>query len=237
VTAVARLLEGLEEADAEEVLRWTYANHRRVALVSSFQAESSVLIDLACRVTERPEVITLDTGRLPEETHRVMDAIRARYPIRLHVRSPDPGQVAALVDVHGTNLFRTSVELRLACCEVRKGLPLARALEGFDAWITGTRREQAATRRQTAVVSHDAAHGGMVKVAPLAGWSREQVWDYVGSHQLPVNRLYERRYTSIGCEPCTRATAPGEDERAGRWSWERDTAKECGLHWAPEAGR
>lgn len=223
--------EDLEAAGAEEILRWTYASHGRVALVASFQAESSVLIDLACRVVERPEVITLDTGRLPAETHQAMSAISERYPIRLAVQAPDPSEVAAMVTAHGSDLFYDSVELRLTCCEVRKGHPLARALEGYDAWITGTRREQAETRRDTAVVSADAAHAGLVKVAPLAGWTRQQVWDYIDRHRVPVHPLYSLGYTSIGCAPCTRATRPGEDERAGRWSWERDGVKECGLHW------
>src|SRR5207302_759064 len=132
-------LPSLEGASAEEILRWTYANHRRVAIVASFQAESSVLIHLAAQVVERPEVVTLDTGRLPEETHQVMDAFRSRYPIRLHVQAPDPAEVAEMVGEHGPNLFYDSVELRRHCCEVRKSRPLVRALAGYDAWVTGGR--------------------------------------------------------------------------------------------------
>ncbi|TMC13990.1 MAG: phosphoadenylyl-sulfate reductase [Chloroflexi bacterium] len=225
-------LPSLEGASAEEILRWTYANHRRVAIVASFQAESSVLIHLAAQVVERPEVVTLDTGRLPEETHQAMDAFRSRYPIRLQVQAPDPAEVAEMVGEHGPNLFYDSVELRRHCCEVRKSRPLVRALAGYDAWVTGVRRQQAETRAGIAVVASDPAHGGIAKVAPLAGWSRDQVWTFIRENRLPVHPLYQRGYTSIGCQPCTRATKPGEDERAGRWFWETGAVKECGIHYS-----
>jgi thioredoxin-dependent adenylylsulfate APS reductase len=234
-TTLPRL--SLEGATAEEILSWTYSNHRRVAIVASFQAESSVLIHLAAQVVEQPEVVTLDTGRLPEETRQVMDAFRSRYGIRLRVQTPDPGEVAEMVAEHGPNLFYDSVELRNRCCEVRKSRPLARALAGYDAWVTGVRRQQGPTRAGTAEVAADLAHGGIAKVAPLAGWSKEQVWGYIREHRLPFHPLYEKGYTSIGCEPCTRATKPGEDERAGRWYWETGGVKECGLHWTPSSAQ
>ena len=131
---------------------------------------------------------------------------------------------------HGVNLFYLSPELRHTCCDVRKTRPLARALAGYDAWVTGLRREQSASRRATPVVSRDEGHGGIVKVAPLVGWRREDVWAHVRARDLPSHALYASGYTSIGCAPCTRATRPGEDERAGRWWWEGDSIKECGLH-------
>ena len=220
----------LETAPPQEILRWMYANHERPVIVSSFQAESAVLIDLACRVTESPEVITLDTGRLPEDTYVAMELFRERYPIRLRVVAPDSGDVEAMTQRHGPNLFRRSVVLRHECCATRKVRPLARALEGHDAWATGVRREQTSARAATPVIAEDADHGSITKVAPLASWSTEQVWEYVEAHDLPRHPLYARGYTSIGCAPCTRATAPGEDARAGRWWWERGAAKECGLH-------
>jgi thioredoxin-dependent adenylylsulfate APS reductase len=227
----------LETATAAEVLAWTYANHRRVAIVASFQAESSVLVHLASQIVERPEVITLDTGRLPEETHAVMDSFRDRFSIRLHVQAPDPAEVATMVGEHGPNLFYQSVEHRQTCCDVRKSRPLARALEGFDAWVTGVRREQGTTRAATALAAADPLHGGILKVAPLAAWTREEVWEHIRIHKLPVHPLYARGYTSIGCAPCTRAIQPGEDERAGRWYWESGAVKECGLHWQTEDRR
>jgi phosphoadenosine phosphosulfate reductase len=234
MSTVAGTPNDLETATAAEVLAWTYANHRRVAIVASFQAESSVLVHLASQVVERPEVVTLDTGRLPEETHSVMDAFRNRFEIRLHVQAPDPAEVAQMVGEHGPNLFYRSVEHRQTCCDVRKSRPLARALEGFDAWVTGVRREQGATRSATAVVAADTLHGGIAKVAPLAAWTNEQVWEHIRANRLPVHPLYAQGYTSIGCAPCTRAVQPREDERAGRWYWETGGVKECGLHWQAE---
>ena len=223
----ARELEG---ADAEAVLAWTFERFPRVAVVASFQAESVVLIDMASRLRPGVDVITLDTGRLPQETHDVIDTVRNRFPVTLNVVSPDPTELAEMSRVHGVNLFYLSPELRHTCCDVRKTRPLARALAGYDAWVTGLRREQSAIRRATPVVSRDEGHGGIVKVAPLVGWRREDVWAHVRARDLPSHALYASGYTSIGCAPCTRATRPGEDERAGRWWWEGDSIKECGLH-------
>jgi thioredoxin-dependent adenylylsulfate APS reductase len=223
--------EDLEGLEPEAVLAWAYRRFPRLALVASFQAEAIVLIDMACRVVERPAVVTLDTGRLPEETHELIDRVRERYPIDLRVVSPDPGEVADMVGAHGQNLFRRSVELRERCCEVRKVRPLARALAGHDAWVTGLRRDQSSGRSRTPVVQADHAHGGIAKIAPLVRWTRERVWAYVEERGLERHPLYERGYRSIGCAPCTRAAGPDEDERAGRWWWEGSAVKECGLHW------
>jgi thioredoxin-dependent adenylylsulfate APS reductase len=200
-------------------------------IVASFQAESSVIIDMASRIRKEVRVLTLDTGRLPQETYDVIDRVRDRYAIEIEVVLPDAGEVTDLVRSRGVNLFyRSEVERRL-CCDVRKSRPLARALHGYDAWVTGVRRQQAATRTNTPVVAADSEHEGLTKIAPLASWSRDQVWAYIRENDLPVHPLYERGYTSIGCAPCTRATTAGEDERAGRWWWEQGGVKECGLHW------
>lgn len=223
----------LEDASAEEILAWTYAAHRRVALVASFQVESGVLIDLACRVTDHPDVVTIDTGRLPEETHEAMEMFRRRYPINLHVLTPEPNDVATMAREHGPLLFRESVDLRQRCCDVRKARPLAHALRNYDAWVTGVRRDQTPERADFPVIAADTHHGGITKVAPLAAWSADDVQRYVVEHRVPRHALYGRGYTSIGCAPCTRATAPGEDPRAGRWWWENGAAKECGLHHRP----
>ncbi len=218
------------EGTAEEILAWTYKRFRRVALVASFQAELLVLIDLACRIEANPEVLTLDTGRLHEETLEYMEAVRERYPIRLRILSPDAEELETMTGEHGTMQFRRSIELRNECCAVRKVNPLGRALEGYDAWITGLRREQTPTRAATPVVASDRGHGEITKVVPLAGWTREEVWEYLAAQGIEAHPLYERGYTSIGCAPCTRATAPGEQERAGRWWWEGNSDKECLLH-------
>jgi thioredoxin-dependent adenylylsulfate APS reductase len=175
-------------------------------------------------------VLTLDTGRLPQATYDMIDRVRDRYGIDVQVVSPDPTDLQEMVGHHGVNLFYKSPDLRRHCCEIRKSRPLARALAGYDAWITGVRRQQATTRAATAVVARDAEHEGLTKIAPLAMWTKEQVWAYIREENLPYHPLYERGYTSIGCEPCTRATSAGEDERAGRWWWEQGENKECGLH-------
>ena len=220
----------LRHGSAEEILAWTYKRFRRVALVASFQAESMVLIDMACALAPEPEVLTLDTGRLHEETHDFIEDVRSRYPIRLRILAPDSTELDAMTAEHGTMQFRRSVPLRNECCAVRKVNPLARALHGYDAWITGLRREQTPTRAETPVVAADPGHGDITKVVPLAGWSRAQVWEYLTSHGIDHHPLYDRGYTSIGCAPCTRVTEPGESERAGRWWWEGDSDKECLLH-------
>ena len=213
------------------VLRQVYEAYERVAIVASFQAESSVIIDMASKIRPDIEVLTLDTGRLPQETLDMIDRVQARYGIEVAVVTPDADEVGRMVAAHGRDLFYVSLELRLACCDVRKSRPLARALRGYDAWITGLRRDQAATRGQTQVVAVDAAHSGIAKVAPLVGWTKAQVWDYIREHDLPYHSLYDSGYTSIGCAPCTRATRAEEDERAGRWWWETGGIKECGVHW------
>jgi phosphoadenosine phosphosulfate reductase len=215
----------------EAVLQWAYDTFQRVAIVASFQAESTVLIDMASRIGRDVHVVTLDTGRLPQQTHDMIDRVRDRYGIEVQVVSPDATEVGDLVGRHGANLFYQSPALRRLCCEVRKSRPLTRALAGYDAWVTGLRRQQAETRLLTAVVAPDLEHEGLTKIAPLATWSKDQVWDYIRQHELPYHALYDLGYTSIGCAPCTRATTANEDERAGRWWWEQGEVKECGIHW------
>src|SRR6202166_1101756 len=183
------------DGSAEEILAWTYKRFRRVALVASFQAESLVLIDLACSLGGKPEVLTLDTGRLHEETHEYIEAVRARYPIRLRILAPDADELEAMTGAHGSMQFRRSLALRSECCAVRKVNPLARALEEYDAWITGLRREQTPTRAATPVVAGDPGHGDITKVVPLARWSRAQVWDYLRAHHIDHHPLYDRGYT------------------------------------------
>ena len=226
-------------APAEDVLRWAYETFPRVAIVASFQAESSVLIDLASRIQGQGQVsvVTLDTGRLPQATHDMIDRVREKYAIDVNVVAPDAVDLHEMVGRHGVNLFYGSPDLRRLCCEVRKSRPLARALHGYDAWVTGMRRTQAATRAQTPVVAADSEHQGLIKIAPLAAWSKDEVWAYIRDNDVPYHSLYDSGYTSIGCEPCTRAATAGEDERAGRWWWEIGEVKECGLHWSSEGAQ
>jgi phosphoadenosine phosphosulfate reductase len=224
-------LARLESLPADRLLAWAIERFgRRFAVVTSFQAEGMVVLDLARRVDPGVRVLTLDTGRLPEETYQVIEAVRTGMGLQIEVISPDPGDVAAMVARHGPNLFHKDPALRRLCCHVRKVAPLDRALTGVGAWATGLRRDGGPARAGTPKAEVDDGHGGILKLNPLADWSRDQVWAYVRSHRLPVNPLYEQGYTSIGCAPCTRPTRPGEDERAGRWWWEADQDRECGLH-------
>ncbi len=219
------------DATPQEILSWAYATYPNVVIVASFQAESSVIIDMASRLREKVPVLTLDTGRLPQATYDMIDRIRDRYGAAIEVISPDAVETGEMVGAHGVNLFYKSIEMRSLCCEIRKSRPLERALRGRDAWITGLRRQQAKTRAQTEAVAPDPVHGGIAKIAPLAQWSKAQVWDYIKENDVPYHSLYDQGYTSIGCEPCTRATTAGEDERAGRWWWEDNDIKECSIHW------
>jgi len=219
---------------AVAVLRKAAVECAPAALASSFGAEDMVLIDLISKTALPISVFTLDTGRLPDETHALIDRVRGVYGIGIDVYFPNWATVEPLVREHGINAFYRSTSLRERCCEIRKTEPLSRALAGKRAWITGLRREQSITRRDIAVEEVDAIHG-LSKFNPLADWTRDDVWSYVKMHRVPYNALHDRGYASVGCAPCTRAIEPGEDERAGRWWWESAERRECGLHqrWVP----
>ncbi|HYM11608.1 MAG TPA: phosphoadenylyl-sulfate reductase [Bryobacterales bacterium] len=229
-------LAALESATAEEILAWGIETFRdRLAICTSFQAEGMVVVDMAARLDPRIRVFTLDTGRLPQQTYDLIAEVHRRYGIRVEVVVPDSREVEAMVSRHGPNLFYESVSRRMLCCEVRKVRPLDRKLGALDAWATGLRREQSETRAQVRNVEIDAAHGGIAKLNPLAGWSAEQVEAYTREHDVPHHALYAEGYASIGCAPCTRPALPGSaDLRAGRWWWESDTRKECGIHFSPQ---
>lgn len=229
---VAEAASRLSGAAPEAILGWALNTfpRERIAICSSLQDEGVITIEMATRIDPQVGVFTIDTGRLPAATLDLMDEVRDRYGVRLEVLFPDATEVTDLVSEHGVNLMYRSTELRLSCCDVRKARPLARKLRGLDAWITGLRQDQNESRAGTAVVEVDELHGGMVKVNPLAEWTQEQVAAYVAEHKVPRNSLYRKGYTSIGCDPCTRATEPGEDPRAGRWWWESGD-DECGLHY------
>jgi len=205
------------------------------AFASSFGAEDVVLTDLIARRFRGIEIFTLDTGRLPEATHALMRELADRYELPIRIYYPDATELEAHLAAHGPNAFFDSIELRKACCGIRKVSPLRRALAGKRAWITGLRREQSPTRTGIMVSEFDREHG-MQKFNPLFDWTRNDVWSYIRDNGLPYNALHDQGYASIGCAPCTRAITVGEDERAGRWWWENPETKECGLHPAKRGG-
>lgn len=200
-----------------------------VTMATSLGAEDMVLTDLIFRNRLPVDIFTLDTGRLPEPTQRLMARVQETYGQSIRVVFPQTDAVEVLVARQGVNGFYHSIEARQSCCAVRKVAPLKRALAGNRAWLTGLRRDQSPTRAALSVEAWDAAHG-LVKFSPLADWTRDAVWDYLKTHQVPYNALHDQGFASIGCGPCTRAVQPGEDERAGRWWWEHPETKECGLH-------
>jgi len=213
----------------EATLREIAERFAPAALASSLQAESMVIIDAIARLRLPIGVFIIDTGRLHADTLALIPRIRLRYGVQVEVYHPQAEAVANYVQFYGRDALYSSVELRRKCCEIRKVEPLARALAGKRAWITGQRREHASSRAELPEHEFDAVHG-LEKFNPLAAWSDVAVWDYIRSHDVPYNRLYDQGYRSIGCAPCTRAVLPGEDHRAGRWWWEEGEAKECGLH-------
>ncbi|MGQ9468709.1 MAG: phosphoadenylyl-sulfate reductase [Nitrososphaerales archaeon] len=235
---IASLAKRFEKEEPQAILKWSLERfHPRVALASSFGAEDTVLIDMLCKIYPKPRIFTLDTGRLHQETYNLMDGIRERYGIEIEVYFPQADSVKKMVREHGLNLFYKSVELRMLCCNVRKVEPLSRALSELDVWITGLRREQSPARAIINKVEIDTVNGSIVKINPLADWSNDQVWSYIRENNVPYNRLYNEGYASIGCVPCTRPIKPCEDLRAGRWWWEQNSAKECGLHYRLEKGK
>jgi phosphoadenosine phosphosulfate reductase len=231
VLARARLGDG----NARDVIAWALARFspaRRV-VVTGLQAEGVAVADMAIALDPSVRVLTIDTGRLPEPTHRYLDTLREHWGRGIEVIHPDSEELEVFTREHGSNPFYASAHLRLDCCHLRKVAPLERVLVGVDCWLSGVRRGQSARRAGAETVEIDARHGGIVKVNPLALWSDETVRGYLREHGVPLHPLYAKGYTSIGCAPCTRPVAAGDHARAGRWWWESGVDKECGIHAVP----
>ncbi len=215
----------------QEVLKWSLDNlHPRLALASSFGAEDVVVIDMMMKINPKSRIFTLDTGRLNQETYDVMDEIRKKYNVNIEVMFPDQNEVEQMVRVNGLNLFYDSVGNRKLCCGIRKVHPLNRILSTLDGWVTGLRADQTEIRSNANKLELDEQHNDMIKINPIIEWTWEQTWDYIKKNDIPYNKLHDKGFPSIGCEPCTRAIKSGEPLRAGRWWWESDSQKECGLH-------
>jgi phosphoadenosine phosphosulfate reductase len=200
----------------------------RIVQATSLGAEDMVITDLMARHHLDIEIATLDTGQLHAETLALIPRIETRYAVQVKRFAPSVESVVHFVRANGTDAMYRSIELRKSCCALRKLEPLSRMLEGRAAWITGLRREQSDNRTGVTFAERDAQ--GRVKINPLADWSGSDVWHYIATHDVPYNPLHDQFMPSIGCAPCTRAIAVGEEFRAGRWWWESESAKECGLH-------
>ena len=227
----ARATPGFDDrvAHALQVLHDAVRLHgQAVVQATSLGAEDMVVTDLIARHQLPIEIATLDTRMLHPETMALIPRIGHRYALPVKVYRPEASAVMTFVARHGERAMFESVDLRKACCAVRKLEPLERLLEGRSAWVTGLRREQSGQRAEVPFAETEAS--GRVKLNPLADWSWHDVWHYIATREVPYNELHDRFFPSIGCAPCTRAIALGEDFRAGRWWWEQDGAKECGLH-------
>jgi phosphoadenosine phosphosulfate reductase len=231
VRLYARATDGYQDrlAHAVQLLQQAAADHPgRIVQASSLGAEDMVVTDLLARHRLDIAVATLDTGKLHAETLALVARMQSRYGLQVEVFQPVASSVVHFIGEHGEGAMFRSIALRKACCGLRKLEPLSRMLAGRSAWVTGLRREQSSGR---AVVPFAAADDeGRIKLNPLADWNWSDIWHYVATNDVPYNPLHDSFYPSIGCEPCTRAVAAGEDFRAGRWWWEDEAAKECGLH-------
>lgn len=226
-------LENRAEPTADAVLSDAFARFDSERIAISFSgAEDVVLIDIASRIQADLRVFSLDTGRLHPETYRFIERVREHYNIQIEMLLPDAHDVRDLVTRKG--LFSFYRDGHQECCAIRKIKPLRRHLAGLDAWITGQRRDQSLTRIELPTEQDDRAFSTVdhpiVKFNPLAGWTSADIWQYIRANDVPYNPLHDAGFMSIGCEPCTRPIAPHEHERNGRWWWEDEAGKECGLH-------
>ncbi len=233
VESLAELAEAFVGRHPQEILSWALEEFSPDLGISFSGAEDVVLVDMAAKLGGEVRVFSLDTGRLHPETLRFIERVREHYEIPIEIYYPRPEAVEKLVREKG--LFSFYRDGHQECCGIRKVEPLRRALEPLRAWVTGQRRDQSPlTRAEVPVIQADAtfsnAQRELVKINPLAQWTSRQVWAYIRENDVPFNPLHERGFISIGCEPCTRPTLPGQHEREGRWWWEEETMKECGLH-------
>jgi phosphoadenosine phosphosulfate reductase len=225
---IEQLAKEYENKSPQEIMELAFGKFSNIA-ISFSGAEDVVLIDMAKKIMPDFRVFTLDTGRLHPETYRFVEDVRNTYNIKIEVFFANRDATEKLVREKG--FFSFYKDGHKECCDVRKVDPLKRALKTVDAWITGQRQDQSpGTRANVPVIQKDPTFDKLVKFNPLSNWSSKQVWDYIRENNVPYNKLHEKGYMSIGCEPCTKPVLPGQHEREGRWWWEDATKKECGLH-------
>ncbi|MFV8327644.1 phosphoadenylyl-sulfate reductase [Flavobacterium sp. ZS1P14] len=226
---VHALLDKTKDFSIEETLAFLANEYKdKVVFSTSFGQEDQVITALIAKNDLPITIFTLDTGRLFQETYDVFHKTLKKYKIDIKTYFPEATAVEELLNKKGPNSFYESVENRKECCFIRKVAPLTKALKGNEIWITGLRAEQSENRNDLAAFEYD-ANFKLIKFNPLLKWTLAEVQKYIDDNNVPQNALHKKGFVSIGCAPCTRAIAPGEDIRAGRWSWE-SSHKECGLH-------
>ena len=229
IATVQVLLDTTKDFSIEETLAFLAKEYpNQVVFSTSFGQEDQVITDFIGQNQLPITVFTLDTGRLFQETYDVFHKTLKKYKTEIKTYFPDTKAVEALLNEKGPNSFYDSVENRKECCFIRKVAPLTKALQGNAIWITGLRAEQSENRSDLSFFEYD-AHFDIIKFNPLLKWTLQEVEEYLEKNNVPQNSLHKQGFVSIGCAPCTRAILPGEDIRAGRWSWE-SSHKECGLH-------
>lgn len=227
---VDELNQRFKDSTPQEVLVYFLKEYEgKIALSSSLSIEDQVLTHMIVSINPKTRIFTLDTGRLFPQTYQLIDRTNLTYNIKIEVFFPDYHEVQKMVREEGINLFYNSIESRHRCCAIRKLEPLKRAFQGLDVWICGLRHQQSVTRKNMQLVEWDDMHG-LIKINPLINWTEDEVRQYIKQHHVPYNKLFDKGYPSVGCEPCTRAVEPGEDPRSGRWWWEAPDKRECGLH-------
>jgi phosphoadenosine phosphosulfate reductase len=227
---VQEINDHFESAPTIELLQFCIEKFKsKLFFTSSLGAEDQVLTHMLVEIDPNIRIVTLDTGRLFPETLDLIQYTNEKYKISIEVLFPDYKQVELMVKEKGINLFYDSIENRLRCCDARKNEPLKRILPGMQAWITGIRREQSVNRKDTRIAEWDEKNN-LIKINPLVTWKEKEVWDFIKLNKIPYNILHDKGYPSIGCAPCTRAVEKGQDIREGRWWWENDDTRECGLH-------
>lgn len=229
---LSQINDDLESLQPREILKSIYAKFDNLA-ISFSGAEDVVLIDMAVKLGLKPSVFSLDTGRLHAQTYQYIQQVSDHYKLKIDIIYPDAEQLQALTKQKG--LFSFYKDGHSECCGIRKVAPLKKHLTSLNGWITGQRKDQSkATRNELVIIEEDSSFKGkdgkLIKLNPLANWSSEQVWSYIRGLEVPFNPLHQQGYISIGCEPCTRPTLPHQEAREGRWWWEEEISKECGLH-------
>ncbi|MBE9481984.1 MAG: phosphoadenylyl-sulfate reductase [Bacteroidetes bacterium] len=227
---IENLNKKFQNSSPQEVISFFLTKYPdKIAFATSLGIEDQVITEMIVSINKSVKIFTLDTGRLFQETYDLIQKTNSRYKINIEIYFPDTKQVEEMVKEKGINLFYESIKNRKFCCHVRKIESLKRVLNKFDVWITGLRKEQSEIRANDKLIEWDKLNG-LIKVNPLIKWTEKDVWNYIKEKNIPYNSLHNKGFKSIGCVPCTRAVEYSEDSRSGRWWWENDGHKECGLH-------